>query len=150
MEDLVRQTRFTTFDGTLSLSTRHQRPDRLSHLESLGTNEQLIPRGGGYAYSAASYLRGDYEEALRQAAQWGATFDTQIWVFRTASLGMLGRSEEAGRTLAELLDGDPGFREDPDRELRRYFQVDPTIAALREGLIRAGLDFDAAASVGSE
>ena len=93
---------------------------------------------------AASYLRGDYEEALRQSALWGATFDTQIWIFRTAALGMLGRTEAARQALEELLEGDPGFREDPNRELRRYFQVDPTIEAFREGLTRAGLDFSAA------
>ncbi len=52
---LVRETRFTSFDGTLSLTTRHQRPDRFSHLESPGTVTHRIPRGGGYAYSAASF-----------------------------------------------------------------------------------------------
>jgi decaprenylphospho-beta-D-ribofuranose 2-oxidase len=54
-EGLVRETRFTSFDGTLSLTARHQRPDRFSHLESPGGEEYRIPRGGGYAYSAASF-----------------------------------------------------------------------------------------------
>lgn len=52
---LVRKTRFTTFDGTLSLAARHQRPDRFSHLEAPGRDEYRIARGGGYAYSAASF-----------------------------------------------------------------------------------------------
>lgn len=54
-DGLVRQTRFTSFDGTLSLTTRHQRPDRFSHLEAPGSAEYRIARGGGYAYSAASF-----------------------------------------------------------------------------------------------
>lgn len=54
-EGLVRQTRFTSFDGTLSLTARHQRPDRYCHLESPGSDRFRIPRGGGYAYSAASF-----------------------------------------------------------------------------------------------
>ena len=52
---LLRQSRFTTFDGTLSLVTDHQRPDRYSHLESLEDNRPRIARGGGYAYSASSF-----------------------------------------------------------------------------------------------
>ncbi len=52
---LLRQSRFTTFDGTLSLVTDHQRPDRYSHLESLEDDRPRIARGGGYAYSASSF-----------------------------------------------------------------------------------------------
>jgi decaprenylphospho-beta-D-ribofuranose 2-oxidase len=52
---LVRETRFISFDGTLSLSTAHQRPDRFSHLESPDPTAYRIARGGGYAYSASSF-----------------------------------------------------------------------------------------------
>ena len=52
---IVRKTCFTTFDGTLSLSTTHQRPDRFSHLEFPDTTTHRIPRGGGYSYSASSF-----------------------------------------------------------------------------------------------
>jgi len=55
IDGLVRDTCFTTFDGTLSLSTKHQRPDRFSHLESPDSTVHRIPRGGGYSYSAASF-----------------------------------------------------------------------------------------------
>ncbi|MCB1688062.1 MAG: FAD-binding oxidoreductase [Halioglobus sp.] len=55
IDGLVRKTRFTSFDGTLSLCTEHQRPDRFSHLESPDRTAFRIPRGGGYAYSAASF-----------------------------------------------------------------------------------------------
>ena len=52
-EELVRETRFTTFDGTLTIATKHQRPDRFSHLESIDSGTHRIPRGGGYSYSAS-------------------------------------------------------------------------------------------------
>ena len=55
IDGLVRDTCFTTFDGTLSLSTKHQRPDRFAHLESPDSTIHRIPRGGGYSYSAASF-----------------------------------------------------------------------------------------------
>lgn len=51
----TKQTRFTSFDGTVSLSTTHQRPDRLSHLEAPGSTTCRIARGGGYSYSASSF-----------------------------------------------------------------------------------------------
>ena len=54
-EELVRETRFTTFDGTLTIATKHQRPDRFSHLESIDSGAHRIPRGGGYSYSASSF-----------------------------------------------------------------------------------------------
>ncbi len=55
IEGLVRDTCFTTFDGTVRLSTKHQRPDRFCHLEAPDSTNYRIPRGGGYAYSAASF-----------------------------------------------------------------------------------------------
>lgn len=55
IKGLVRETCFSTFDGTLSLSTAHQRPDRFCHLESPDSADYRIARGGGYAYSAASF-----------------------------------------------------------------------------------------------
>lgn len=55
MEELVRETRFTTFDGTVTLPARHQRPDRYSHLEAPDSRAPRIPRGGGYSYSASGF-----------------------------------------------------------------------------------------------
>lgn len=54
-DEKVRETRFVSFDGTVSLSTKHQRPDRFSHLESPCNTVHRIPRGGGYSYSASSF-----------------------------------------------------------------------------------------------
>ena len=49
------RSRFVSFDGFVSLSTWHQRPDRYRQLEQgLGTAPR-ISRGGGYSYAAASF-----------------------------------------------------------------------------------------------
>jgi decaprenylphospho-beta-D-ribofuranose 2-oxidase len=49
-----RRTQFRSFDGSVQLTTPHERPDRFRHLESI-RDRRLIARGGGYAYSAASF-----------------------------------------------------------------------------------------------
>lgn len=49
-----RRTEFLSFDGSVRLITSQQRPDRFRHLESI-LDRKLIARGGGYAYSAASF-----------------------------------------------------------------------------------------------
>jgi decaprenylphospho-beta-D-ribofuranose 2-oxidase len=51
----LRQSRFVSFDGAVSLTTSHQRPDRYRHLEAdLGTRKR-IARGAGLSYAAASF-----------------------------------------------------------------------------------------------
>lgn len=55
MDSLVRQSRFVTFDGQVSATARHQRPDRYQHIELPGAETHRIARGGGYSYSAASF-----------------------------------------------------------------------------------------------
>lgn len=52
---LLRRERFLSFDGAVSLSTWHQRPDRYRHLEREFGGRACIARGGGYSYSAASF-----------------------------------------------------------------------------------------------
>jgi decaprenylphospho-beta-D-ribofuranose 2-oxidase len=91
-EGMVRETRFTSFDGTLSLTTRHQRPDRFSHLESPGTATYRIPRGGGYAYSAASFG----ENSLVQEM-------TRFNRFLEFDAGQLTLKLEAGVRLLDLM-----------------------------------------------
>src|SRR5450432_2912008 len=51
---LQRRTEFVSFDGSIRLTTVHQRPDRYRHLDNI-LDRTLIARGGGYAYSAASF-----------------------------------------------------------------------------------------------
>lgn len=54
-EKLIRNSLFTSFDGTVSTRTEHQRPDRFRHIEMSFDNQFRIPRGGGYSFSAASF-----------------------------------------------------------------------------------------------
>jgi decaprenylphospho-beta-D-ribofuranose 2-oxidase len=49
-----RRTDFVSFDGSIRISTTHQRPDRYRHLDGI-VERILIARGGGYSYSAASF-----------------------------------------------------------------------------------------------
>jgi decaprenylphospho-beta-D-ribofuranose 2-oxidase len=55
---ILRQSRFVSFDGAVSLSTWHQRPDRYRNLEQDLGNMPRIARGGGYSYAAASFGEG--------------------------------------------------------------------------------------------
>ncbi len=90
---LVRETRFTTFDGTLSLTTAHQRPDRFCHLESPDPTRHRIPRGGGYAYSAASFGESSLVQDL--------TCFNRFLAFDAATLTL---KLEAGVRLIELME----------------------------------------------
>jgi decaprenylphospho-beta-D-ribofuranose 2-oxidase len=53
-KNLQRRTEFVSFDGSIRVTTLHQRPDRYRHLDNI-QHRALIARGGGYAYSAASF-----------------------------------------------------------------------------------------------
>lgn len=52
---LTKQSNFVTFDGSLSITTEHQRPDRYRHIELANGDIPRIAQGGGYSYSAASF-----------------------------------------------------------------------------------------------
>jgi decaprenylphospho-beta-D-ribofuranose 2-oxidase len=52
--NLQRRSEFVSFDGSIRTTTLHQRPDRYRHLDNI-LDRRLIARGGGYAYSAASF-----------------------------------------------------------------------------------------------
>lgn len=52
---LTKQSDFVSFDGAVSITTEHQRPDRYRHIESVAGESPRIGRGGGYSYSAASF-----------------------------------------------------------------------------------------------
>ena len=54
----LRESQFVTFDGSLSVSTWLQRPDRYRHLEYDWGRKPRIGRGGGYSYVAASFGKG--------------------------------------------------------------------------------------------
>jgi decaprenylphospho-beta-D-ribofuranose 2-oxidase len=52
---MLRQSRFVTFDGAVSMTTSHQRPDRYRHLEADFGTRNRIARGAGLSYAAASF-----------------------------------------------------------------------------------------------
>ena len=52
---VLRQSRFLTFDGAVSVVTAHQRPDRFRQLEADLGEAKRIARGGGLSYAAASF-----------------------------------------------------------------------------------------------
>ncbi|MBK7792755.1 MAG: flippase-like domain-containing protein [Betaproteobacteria bacterium] len=54
----LRTSRFVSFDGAVSLSSLHQRPDRYRHLEADLGGGKRIARGAGLSYSAASFGEG--------------------------------------------------------------------------------------------
>lgn len=54
-EKLIKESAFVSFDGSVEISTTHQRPDRYRHLEMDFGRQARIARGGGYAFSAASF-----------------------------------------------------------------------------------------------
>jgi hypothetical protein len=55
---VLRQSRFVTFDGRVSISTSHRRSDRYRHLETAFGRQKRIARGAGLSYAAASFGEG--------------------------------------------------------------------------------------------
>jgi decaprenylphospho-beta-D-ribofuranose 2-oxidase len=89
---LVRRSSFVTFDGSVALTTDHQRPDRYRHLEIDFGRKPRIARGGGYSYAAASFGKGVLVQEL-------GAFD------RILAFGPGPRVRvEAGITLAKLVE----------------------------------------------
>ena len=54
IDGLVRETRFTSFDGAVSLSTAHQRPDRFSQDYALGYMDTMLAFGQKLLFPLAS------------------------------------------------------------------------------------------------
>lgn len=90
-DGLLRESTFSTFDASLSLSTLHQRPDRYRHLELDLGGLPRIARGGGYSYVAASFGQGVVVQDMR-------AFDRVLGEEPGQNIRV-----EAGMTLARLL-----------------------------------------------
>ena len=111
-------------------------------LELVDRARDLNPTPPNWIYLAlggAHYLHGEYEQALLELGNFGPSHDAQIEIMKAASLGMLGRREEARRVLDELLAVDVAFAEDPPGILRRYFLASETLNAVADGLAETGL-----------
>jgi hypothetical protein len=61
---------------------------------------------------------------------------------RAVTLGYLGRQEEAGATMAELLQFLPDFKESGRETIQRIFRYEQSVEILPEGLRKAGMALD--------
>jgi len=89
---LLRQSRFLTFDGAVSVVTAHQRPDRFRQLEADLGEAKRIARGAGLSYAAASFGDGVVVQEMTAFDRLLA-FDGQKRTLRV----------EAGATLERVL-----------------------------------------------
>jgi hypothetical protein len=60
-------------------------------------------------------------------------------VARAAALGHLGRQDEAGTVMAELLELVPDFKESGRETIQRIFRYNQPVELLLEGLRKAGM-----------
>ncbi|SVC10970.1 uncharacterized protein METZ01_LOCUS263824, partial [marine metagenome] len=51
----TKETKFLSFDGSVEITSQHQRPDRFRNLEEIPNEVIRIGRGGGYSYAAPSF-----------------------------------------------------------------------------------------------
>jgi len=52
----TKKIKYTTFDGSYSVESIYSEPDRYAQIDLIsGSNKNLIPRGGGFSYSALSF-----------------------------------------------------------------------------------------------
>jgi len=84
------------------------------------------------------YLRGEYERALLELSNRVPYSDAQAEVLRAASLGMLGRRDEARQVLDELIKADP---QSPQRIFREFVNTE-AMNDLADGLAKAGLQME--------
>jgi adenylate cyclase len=85
------------------------------------------------------YRRGEYENALAEALKFA--YPELFWdpVMRAATLGQLGRQNEAKTAVSQLLKLESDFATRGRRLISRYVKVDALIDRIIEGLRKAGL-----------
>ena len=85
------------------------------------------------------YRRGEYENAFAEALKFN--YPELFWdpVMRAATLGQLGRQNEAKTAVSQLLKLEPDFATRGRRLISRYVKVDALIDRIIEGLRKAGL-----------
>jgi TolB-like protein/tetratricopeptide (TPR) repeat protein len=94
----------------------------------------------------ASFVDGDYAKAADWAAQdlRERSINVEALRYRAASLGLLGRLDDAGRTVEQLLDANPEItisrcRRHIEVTMKNPFKRAGVVEAYYEGLRRAGL-----------
>ena len=85
------------------------------------------------------YRRGEYENAFAEALKFN--YPEVFWdpVMRAATLGQIGRQNEAKTAVSQLLKLEPDFATRGRWLIRRYVKVDSLIDRIVEGLRKAGL-----------
>jgi tetratricopeptide (TPR) repeat protein len=102
---------------------------------------ELDPTPPLFLYNAVAtghYLRGEYEMALLELSNRVPSSDAQAEILRAASLGMLGRRDEARQVLDELIEADP---QSPQRIFREFVNTE-VMNELADGLAKAGLQME--------
>jgi adenylate cyclase len=110
-------------------------------LERAITLNPCHPGWFNHALCVDDYMRGDHESALQQTLK--PTFEVRLWgpLLRTAVLGQLGRRAEAEAAAAQLLEHFPDFESRARDLTHRPILSDTIVAALLDGLGKAGLRF---------
>ncbi len=88
----TKRTEFVSFDGSIKITSQHQRPDRFRNLEQVPKDIVRIGRGGGYSYAAPSFGKGILTQEM--------TSFNRILEFDEKSRTVV---VESGITLRELL-----------------------------------------------
>ena len=85
------------------------------------------------------YRRGKYENAFAEALKFN--YPEMFWdpVMRAASLGHMGRQNEAKSAVNQLLELEPDFPAKGRWLISRYVKVDDLVDKIIEGLQKAGL-----------
>ena len=61
----TKETKFLSFDGSVEITSQHQRPDRFRNLEEIPNEVIRIGRGGGYSYAAPSFGKNILTQEMR-------------------------------------------------------------------------------------
>ncbi len=103
----------------------------------------LNPHHAGWhhiLYYMKHYRQGEYDLALIEAKRFNTPGSFWDPLIRAAVLGQLGRKNEAGRAVEELLALVPDFKSRGRSLLRRITYLDEHVDMLAEGLRKAGLE----------
>jgi len=103
---------------------------------------ELNPYYPGYFHLAPyleHYRQGKYEAAYREAQQFKMPLLFWDPLLRAAALGQLGRREDAGKAVAELLQLRPNFAARGHHLIGFYVKTDSLRDGLLDGLRKAGL-----------
>jgi hypothetical protein len=100
---------------------------------------QYFPKWMHHPFFLDHLQRGEYAAALESAQAFSN--NEFIWgpLERAAALGMLGRTEQGKRQLAEVYALRPDFKDHPRRYLECFIAQDPLVDTVIEGLQRAGM-----------